>query len=47
MRIKFDKFKFTTVNAAKCVTTGCNNNPYHSGGIYCYYCMVKQGMPVD
>jgi len=47
MRMKFDKFKYITVNDAVCRTEGCNNYPYHSGGIYCYYCMVKQGMPVD
>ena len=45
--MNFTKFNFTTTNASNtCATTGCNTAPYDGGGIYCYYCRVKMGMPV-
>lgn len=42
--MKFDKFKFTTVNATKCITTGCNNYPQDSQGMYCRECRKGMGM---
>ena len=46
--IKNMKFiKFTMMNASNtCATEGCNTHPFDGGGLYCYYCRVKMGMPV-
>lgn len=39
--------KFKMMNASNtCATEGCNTHPYDGGGVYCYYCRVKMGMPV-